>query len=181
MIDWVPIDVFVLCACTSTLILSVVAATLANHEVKTGRSPDPLKGHPRHKRHRRRQRACSQVETSAVTTRPDSRSIVADVAHDVREATSRPPDGAPMDYEALARRLLPAASRLRSPIRSTDLTDSQRRELIRFKRLIEQYGERFGSGSLIDRISQCERLHEVADEVYQTYGDQTTTHQTEGE
>lgn len=167
--------VVVLCACTTTLLLSVLAVTVASYETKTGRSRNPLETDPRHRRHRRQQRVRCRVQGDAGTGRPEAYDVIADVAREVREATAQSGDVTVDDHEAVARTILPAASRLRRPARSQDLTPDQRRVVFQFRRRIERYTLEEGCWSTAgDRDDLRDTLHRTACHLHRAYNSETT-------
>lgn len=171
--------VAVLCACTTTLLISVLAVKLATYEAKTGRSRNPLESDPRHRRHQRVS-TCDTVE--AGTGRSDAFDVIAAVAREVREATAPSSDDTIDDHDAVARTILPAAARLRRPIRSRDFTPDQRRVVSRFRRLIQQYAVEHGGWSTAgERDDLRETLHQTACTLHSTYSANTTAVPAESE
>lgn len=168
MVTWLTFEAVVFGL--ATVVLSALAALLATHEVRSGRSRNPLETDPRHRRHRRRQRVRSRAETAGGAARHDTHALVADVAATVRRATDMSAEATATDHEAATRALLPAASRLDRALRSRELTAAQRKRCHRFQRLIEQYVEQnweWESGT--GRRDLRETLHETARRFHRQY------------
>lgn len=168
MITWLTQEAVVLCV--ATVLLSVLAALLATHEVRSGRGRNPLETDPRHRRHRRRQRVRSRAETAGGAARHDTHAVIADVAATVRRATEPSAEAADLDHEAATRALVPAARRLDRPLRSRELTAQQRERCRQFQQLIRYYVEENGEWHRgTDRHDLRETLHRTARRLHRRY------------
>lgn len=141
------------------LLLSIGGIAVAQWETARGRSKDPLKNDPRHRRHLERSSA-----------RPREFDTIADVAAIVREATDPggPFDPA-LDGGSITRAINPQAFRLRRVCRTAPLANEERQHVWHLHRLILQFAEGHAVASSESVSSLAAEIHAVAREIHTRY------------
>lgn len=165
---WLSDELLILCACTGTVLLSVLAVGVASYEVSTGRSRNPLLNDPRHRRHRQEQRARSFMQSRPTHSESEVDSAMIEIIREIRDATEPPECESGKDHNAVARGILPAAYRLRGLERRGNLGPQQRRAILRFRRLLEQYAAENGGWHTTDRETLRANVHQAASNLEQT-------------
>lgn len=167
-------ELALLCACTGTAMLSVLAAAVASYEGRTGRSRDPLRHDPRHRRHRRQQRQRSRSRPAVGDGGTDNFGAVLDVVREVRQVIESSPTD-PGGHDTAARAILPAALRLRGLSRRCDLDGDQRRAVRRFRRLLVRYAAEDAGWQYGDRDAIRAEVERAARLVERTFNSDAAT------